>query len=233
VRKLDAAGQNETLFIYSAYAQSIGGVLSKPLTTFLTDGPSASLPVIGGLVAHEKEDVRFKIGSAEVLRVGRAAASVSGQTSTQGFLSVATATVEKLNILDVVTADRVVAKVTSLYSGRSSKFFISGSHFENLRIDGKPFECDYRCEETNSFDAVLSARELVVSRPWKCKFSDCEGKENDSCQIYVEQFGTIHLGEKIIYGDKVILSMIRIEFGCPYDGSVAVANASTNGKNGL
>lgn len=211
-------------FIYSAYATSIGAALYKPSTAFLTDGPSAALPTTGGLICSVQEDVRFAIGSSEIIRVRRASAKVSGQKSDHHYISQATATVEKLNILNVLTADRVVAKVTSVYStgNESSRFFLSGSHFDNLKIDGKFYDCQLEREETQD-GFMLEKACHSCSHIFKSNYQ----------RIQVEQFGAIHLGEIFQYGGKVILNMFRAELGCPDQGSASGPQASTNGGKGL
>ncbi len=244
--------QETERFIYSAYAQSIGATLDSPLPAFLDDAPSAALPITGGQVAHAKEGIRLNLGTAEIIKVGRASARVLGERSGEFYLSLATATLEKLNILDVVTADRVVAKVTSLYpvrrgsdrpprrpalqsvlaslegkgDGREeegdlhpAKFFISGSHFDNLKIDGKPYDCVLDQPEHEEGFMVRNTQAT-----WTSIFKDCG-------PIHIEQFGTIHLGEKYMYGGKVILNMFRVELGCPDSGSTSGGTASSNGKD--
>ena len=56
----------------------------------------------------------------------------------RGFVTLATAAVEKLNVLEVVTADRVVAQISTEhpdYGGAPSVTFL-GTHFDNLQIAG-------------------------------------------------------------------------------------------------
>ncbi len=220
-------------FVYSAYAQSIGAILHKPLPAFLTDGPSAALPISGGLISRVQEDIHFNIGTSEIMRVKRASAKVSGERADGYYISLATATIERLNILDVVTADRVVAKVTSLFpvdpkedlergDSYPSRFFISGSYFDNLKIDGKPYDCPREEKETpNGFR--IKRGEASRGHIF-----------DESCRaIPVEQFGIIYLGEIFKYGGKVILSMFRAELGCPDGGTVPGPTACTNGSKGL
>ncbi len=219
------------------------------MKAFLTDAPGASLPITGGHISQTKEALHFTIGTAEILRVGRATATVLGEERDDYFISSAIATVEKLNILNIVTADRVVAKVTSAFPKKPkdgdatsqgfrpsrifeapvpegnyhpSHFFVSGSHFDNLKIDGKPYDCEFERPEDEAGFMVMnteSTRELIF-----------KGEHHQ--KVPIRQFGMVHLGEKFKYGGKVILSMIRVELGCPQDGSASVANACANGKNG-
>ena len=54
------------------------------------------------------------------------------------YTTLVTATIENLNILDVVTADRVVSRISSYYvrGAPESHFSFLGSNFENLHIGG-------------------------------------------------------------------------------------------------
>lgn len=72
---------------------------------------------------------------------------VSGHRSLKpghGFVTLATAAVEKLNVLEVVTADRVVAQISIEHlerEGAPSVTFL-GTHFDNLRVAGHKVEVD-------------------------------------------------------------------------------------------
>ncbi len=220
-------------FIYSAYAHSIGAIHRRPIAASLTDAPSAALPISGGLISRVQDDIRFNIGTSEVISVKRASAKVSGERHDSHYVSHATATVEKLNILDVVTADRVVARVTSVFPAdpkeeldrsdfHPSSFFISGSYFDNLKIDGKSYDCQREEEETSD---GFKIRRDEASRGYIF--------EESCCAIPVEQFGVIYLGEIFKYGGKMILSMFRVELGCPNSGTVSGPVACTNGGKAL
>jgi hypothetical protein len=71
---------------------------------------------------------------------------VSGSHSREhGWLTLSTAVLEGLNVLDVVTADRVVAQVAterSGFDGLVPGVTFLGTRFENLRIGGYPVELE-------------------------------------------------------------------------------------------
>jgi hypothetical protein len=72
---------------------------------------------------------------------------VSGHRSLKaghGFVTLATAVVEKLNVLEVVTADRVVAQISTDHPAdyRAPTVTFLGTHFDNLRIAGHTVEVD-------------------------------------------------------------------------------------------
>ena len=218
-------------YLYSAYAGSLGAIVDHPVKAFLSDVPSAALPVIGGLFSQRREDLHFKVESREILRVGLASATVQGDYCDGSFVTVATSTVEKLNILDVITADAVVARSTSVYPGNHAQgdadseyhkasFYFSGSHFENLRIDGKLYDCrihpDLQPEE---------GCRLKIAEARHCSLFA------DTCrEICIPRFGKIYLGELDMYSSQSILTMVRVETDCPTKVRAIICHAKTNGK---
>jgi hypothetical protein len=75
---------------------------------------------------------------------------VAGHPSSKiaGFSTLATSVVEGLNVLDVVTADRVVAQISTVHpaygTGQVPEVTFLGTRFDNLRIAGHKVEVD-RC----------------------------------------------------------------------------------------
>lgn len=230
-------------FLYSAYSNSIGAVVQEPWQASLLEVPSAAIPVTGGHISHTKEDISFSVGSFELVKIGRASATVLGHKTGSDYSSVSIAKVEKLNILDVITADVIVSRVTSVYpvqpldrendKKRAPKnqpddgfhkatFHLGGSHFENLKIDGKLIDCKIDPDPT-------------ICQGFKIKKGEANHRSlfGEACQeIQIPQFGTIYLGELDTYGAKVILTMLRVELGCPIKGPITCCSASTNGGDG-
>ena len=62
-----------------------------------------------------------------------------------GWVTMSTAVLEGLNVVDILTADRVVAQVSTEHpvkDGNVPKVTFLGTHFENLRIGGHPVEVE-------------------------------------------------------------------------------------------
>ena len=103
---------------------------------------ATALPINGGHGSCRVEKFRhrniFSFDSAESHVVG----SYSELDKAHGTLS--SVIIEGLNILDVVTCDRLVLRLTSKHNDdRSEPSFIPlGSRFENLRIAGHKFDVD-------------------------------------------------------------------------------------------
>jgi len=221
-------------FIFSAYASSVGAVLHRPLKAFLSDTPCAAIPVTGGLISQSRENIIFKIESQELLSVGRASATVLAERRDDQYVTLATTTVENLNILDVFTADAVVSRVTSVFPagdnrlGRlgpddhKARFFLARSRFDNLKIDRKLIEC--------KLNPTLGSEEGFLINKFDTRHDSLFA---DGCQEFkIPQFGTIHLGQVDIYSAKIILTMLRVELGCPIVATTTAGTTSTNGTDG-
>jgi hypothetical protein len=123
-------------FYYHADANSLGGFIEKPFARIIPSQASVSLPAVGGFATTRTEAFNFE----EIVSCRSAYTRVSGrQVEKDGPASVlVTSVVEGLNILEVVTAERLVAQVSVEYptDGGFPRISFTGSHFERLRIGG-------------------------------------------------------------------------------------------------
>jgi len=77
---------------------------------------------------------------------------VAGHPSTKsrGFTTLSTSVVEGLNLFHVVTADRIVAQISTTHpyydEGQVPTVTFLGTRFDNLRIDGREIKIDYDLE---------------------------------------------------------------------------------------
>ena len=145
-----------------------------------------ALPTTGGLIRKPREDIVFKFESFEILRIGRAAATNHGERRGRNFCTYATATVENLNIMGVITADLITNRVTSLYpvdpaecdpdpEMHKALFFLGGSTFHNLKIAGTPFNPQPTRVVTDGFKVGRSAKAPASIFDWtkmlhRCRF---------------------------------------------------------------
>lgn len=129
-------------FFYHADANPIGGIITRPFSGFVPSNTSVSLPLVGGFI--EKQAVGCKWNN--IVSYTRESTHVSGSkkdAATGGpWTTQVSSTIEGLNILEVVTADKVVAQlsVAHPYEGGDPTISIMGSQFINLRISGIPIE---------------------------------------------------------------------------------------------
>ncbi|HVJ07010.1 MAG TPA: choice-of-anchor P family protein [Acidisarcina sp.] len=125
---------------YHADASSFGGVLEHPVKKVVPSQAAVSLPAAGGYTSTRSGAFNFE----EIASCGGAFTHASGGMSLKNgaWTTLVTSAVENLNILEVVTADRVVAQISIEHpvEGHDPKVTFVGSHFQNLRIGGVPVE---------------------------------------------------------------------------------------------
>jgi hypothetical protein len=124
-------------YSFRADANALGGFLEEPFPKVIPTVAPVSLPAVGGFATARSEAFNLD----EIVSCSSAYSRVSGTEHADGSISIlTTAVVEDLNILEVVTAERVVAQVSISIPAESSKLQISltGSRFEGLRLAGRP-----------------------------------------------------------------------------------------------
>jgi hypothetical protein len=124
------------VFYFHADANALGGFIETPLKKVVPSQASVSLPAVGGHATTRTEAFNFEgIVSCRsaYTRVSGTELTPDGQWSTT-----VTSVVEGLNILEVITAERLVAQVSVVYPGRGRYLEISlaGSQFDRLRLGG-------------------------------------------------------------------------------------------------
>jgi hypothetical protein len=132
----------DTGHVYDATAYVFSAELQQPIQRTVAEQSFVKLPKTGG----------YKPERAEPFRVDGIVSHGGGYTQVAGFqgsdglgaITLATSVLEGVNILDVLTADRVVAQITSEHPVGSSVPSVSflGTRFENLRIAGQKIEID-------------------------------------------------------------------------------------------
>lgn len=128
---------------YHASATAISGHLRLPLEREIKPQALAELHEEGGYLSQRVEN--FSVEG--VISIRSASTQVSGNKSTksgQGWTTLTTTTIEGLNVLDVVTADRIVGQIVTEHplEGYVPSISFLGTRFENLRIAGHPVDLD-------------------------------------------------------------------------------------------
>ncbi len=133
--------------IYDAQAFALQGDLQLPLRAEIRPQAFADLPKVGGYLSERVHDYRLE----GVISFRAAYTQVAGNLDRKpghGYVTLATAVLEDFNILDVVTADRVVAQVSTEHplEGCVPEVTFLGTRFDNLRIAGHPVRLDLDLE---------------------------------------------------------------------------------------
>jgi hypothetical protein len=173
---MNANSRSKHTFHYHASAHALSGQFWRPFQRVIEVQAPSVLPSIGGVGKSRVENFRlddfvsFKAGYTHVLGSEMEAKDDKGLggKDTKGQPRIAhttqvTATVEELNILDVVTADRVVARLTSSHGPdeKEARIRLIGSKFENLRIAGCKVDVKLHHELLQPAESPLETFEAV------------------------------------------------------------------------
>jgi len=128
---------------YHAEATLFEGHLNLPLVQAIKPQAHAKLPEHGGYLSQRLEDYRLE----SVVSIRSGYTQVAGNREVKpghGWATLATSVVEGLNVMDVLTADRVVCQISTEHplEGYVPSISFLGTRFENLRIAGHPVDLD-------------------------------------------------------------------------------------------
>jgi len=129
---------------FHSTAQVLGGDLRLPLVQKLVTQAHAQLPTDGGYHAQHTTGYRLE----GVLSYSAGHSQVAGNPSTKpgkGWSTITTTVIEGLNVLEVLTADRVVGQIITSHplKGYVPEITFLGTRIENLRIAGHPVHLDW------------------------------------------------------------------------------------------
>jgi hypothetical protein len=133
-------------FFYHAHGSALGGVITRPIEKTIEDSASAtSLPLTGGHSLAKSNGYKLQHDPKDIISHTAASTEVSGRNETDGsYTTEITSVVEGLNVYGVVTADRIVAHLTSKHNdgGAEGSVVPTGSGFLNLKISDYPVEVE-------------------------------------------------------------------------------------------
>jgi hypothetical protein len=128
---------------YHAEAHALSGHLHHPVEQSIKPQAFVRLEKHGGYLSERARDYRLE----GVFSFRHSYTQVAGnrdQKKDHGFNTLATAVIEDFNVLDVVTADRIVSQISTDHPlvGYVPTVTFLGTRFENLRIAGKEVDVD-------------------------------------------------------------------------------------------
>ena len=132
---------------FNAEAKIFEGSLSLPLVQQIQPQAHAMLPAEGGYRAQHSAGYRLE----GILSYSAAHSQVAGNSGTkpgQGWETLSTTVIENLNVLEIVTADRIVGQIITEHPlvGYVPHIRFLGTRFENLRIAGHPVHLEFDSE---------------------------------------------------------------------------------------
>jgi hypothetical protein len=269
-------------FLYHAHGSAVGGMITEPFKAEIACSAATSLPVIGGFASAKNDAYQLK----DVISFQSAHTYVSGiQTDDGATHSVVTCVVEGLNILDVITADAVIGRVSSKHTdGAQPEIIPVGSSFENLKIAGQPLQVDLNHDlfiQNPTHSALLNHYESgnkknkggknapkaryhwgladekvppalakgmlmepgvgwhksngvlhtsLVKQVRPVGLGNSAEELPYAYAIHIPHVGNLYLAELFSSADTKRLTMLRLELGCPFVGSMAVSEPVTNGS---
>jgi hypothetical protein len=149
----------DSSFRYHANAQALSGYLNRPVQRVIEVQAGTTLPATGGHSHTRVENYRFDGFVSFKAGYSHVSGSEKGEDNKTIYTTLATTTVEGLNILDVVTADRIVSRLSSSQiSGDEPRILVIGSRIENLRIAGYPIEVELDHELAMHLDTFAAVR---------------------------------------------------------------------------
>jgi hypothetical protein len=162
------SGATQRTHTFNAEAKILEGDLRLPLVQKIPTQAHALLNATGGYRAQHSTGYRLE----GVLSLGAGYSQVAGHPSTkpgQGWATLVTTVIKDLNVLEVLTADRVVGQIITEHPlvGYVPSISFLGTRFENLRIAGHRVELDLDPNilgEKPANDAPYAKDPGVVSR---------------------------------------------------------------------
>lgn len=226
-------------FVYTAHAVGLAGRIRIPFGDVIDAQASCALAGTGGFTSGKVEKFNYRDIITFDSATSFATGNFTGTGEAKGFETSVTTTIEGLNILGIVTAGRIVARLTSLhFSDANGKPVLdkepliraTGSHFEDLSIAGKPLtlEADLglmveNCTYSAASKGLPTHNALQASVSTGCIFKDRH-------EITIPGFGKIFLGEFILTPFSRRVTMLRVELGSPYEGDVLAGDVVGNGN---
>lgn len=233
-------------FHFHAEGHSLSGEFFRPVHHQIDAQASTSLSTIGG---HAQSHVE-KFYIPRVVTFTNAHTHVSGTWQDEETVTTnATSQLENLRILEVLTADRIVVRLTSEHKRHEKEGHIIaiGSAYENLRIGGYEVKVTLRHElflKSKTFAELCNQVANDVKSGKMCITEDgvalCSlvekietnlpGAKVEGHVLIVPHFGKIAFAEVFAEEGTRTLTMMRLELGSPDAALLTVAEARSNGR---
>jgi hypothetical protein len=158
------------IFHFHASGHALSGEFIRPIRESIEVQAATTLPTIGGHGDARVEQFRHRHFVSFNAGYSHVSGSKYHKDDKDFYTTLVTATVENLNFLDVVSADRVVSRVSSYHilPNNESHFSFVGAQFVGLKIAGHPVEIvmnDRLFAHLDTFDKVK--KELETDKDFK------------------------------------------------------------------
>src|SRR5579859_5345340 len=160
-------------YFYHAFAFGLAAKTERPANRTITTKATTTLASTGGHSFDRVED--FRMDGPVSFRAAHVEVGGSYDECHQAHTSFASAVVEGLNIHDVITADKIVSRLSIKYPGEGSdptepSITPTGSYFENLRIAGHKIDISLNTALFHTHDTYSGLDNCYASsnelEPW-------------------------------------------------------------------
>ena len=241
-------------FHYHASTVAVTGHFTLPFQEDIPTQACLSLKESGGFLHTHVTNFNFR----DIVTFRRAVAFTAGSFSPkdQAFDATASVLIEGLNILNIVTADRIIARVASSHpkSGEEPGITPIGCSFEGLRIAGHRVEIDLALDTFAKFRTMSSFREACGSDRETARLVTAPDHAKAMCmaelpctlvrsihglgselelispnRIRIRDFGILTFGAILVAERKRTVSMLQFELGSTPEGAGQIGGAEGNG----
>ena len=235
-------------FHFHAHGHALSGEFRHPLWSIIPAQASAALSTIGGHAIARVEDFHFQ----DFVCFKSAHTHISGKRRRdETFVTHASTVVRGLNILGMVTADRIVSRLTSVHSPKEPEGHIiaEDSRIEGLKIAGEDVKVILRhdllvkCKtfgdltkgiagdkKSGKIVALGEDRQVAICSLVEKIETKLKGVDAKRHLIDVKNFGKIFLAEIFAEPGTRTLTMLRLELGSPHVANVTAGETTTNGR---
>lgn len=236
-------------FAFHAEAYALNASFHRPAPCQIEALAATCLPIIGGHAQAFATDFCVP----RLARFKSAHSHVSGSMQDESTATTqAITTITDLNIMDVITADRITARLTSEHNIEDTEGHILafGSTFENLRIAGFRFNIvlrhDLLLESKTHADLAKKVASLKKNgriagirggvalcslvEKIETDFPDLSEADKKNHLIQIPHLGTLSFAELLSSEGLRTLTMLRFDLGSPDGGSGTSGSATINGK---
>ena len=234
-------------FHFHAEGHALSGEFRHPLWSVIQAQASASLSTIGGHATAQVENFHHQ----DFVCFKSADTHISGKRRRNDtFVTHASTVVKGLNILGMVTADRIVSRLTSVHSPKDPEGHIiaEDSRFEGLKIDGEDVKVILRhdllvkCKtfseltkgiagdkKSGKIVALDEDRQVAICSLVEKIETKLKGVDAKQHLIEVKNFGKIFLAEIFTDPGTRTLTMLRLELGSPHVAELIAGETRING----
>jgi hypothetical protein len=157
-----------TEFYYHAHGTAIHGQITRPVSYAIDTVASTALPTRGGAASANAGNTVYshpQLGNIVSFKSASTQVAGSFDDADGHHTTLVTVTVDGLNVLDTITADRIVMKLSAhhLPSEEEGHIVPLGSHFDNLKIAGHPVKVELDHELFSTYDTYAGFKKNYQS----------------------------------------------------------------------